>query len=178
MRIKKITLKAAWANRHSGRDKEHWGQRCLSMYFYHYKSSAVVFGYLKKCFLYFYFVFFIFVYNMFHCVLSCVRCVVRTSEKVCKGTINFAYMQIFTVFFLIFHISQTVYSICHSWKLHLCRLIFELIVRDKLVVTWKFVDGYYTFRIPSIYLPYTFCDIYTINYFRINQEVVCLLLYK
>ena len=58
------------------------------------------------------------------------------------------------------------------------RLIFELIVRDKLVVTWKFVDGYYTFRIPSIYLPYTFCDIYTINYFRINQEVVCLLLYK
>ena len=33
---------------------------------------------------------------------KCVRCVVRASERVCKGTINFAYMQIFTVFFLIF----------------------------------------------------------------------------
>ena len=90
-------------NRHIAYDQ------CLFMYFYHYKSSAVVFGYLKKCFLYFYFVFFIFVYNMFHCVLSCVRCVVRTSEKVCKVTTKIAFMQIFTLFFLFFYTFRKLY---------------------------------------------------------------------
>ncbi len=42
-------------NRHIACDQ------CLSGFIYNYKSSAVVFDYLKKCFLYFYFVFCIFV---------------------------------------------------------------------------------------------------------------------
>ena len=39
---------------------------------------------------------------MFHCVLYCVRCVVRTSKKVRKITTKIAYMQIFTLFLLFF----------------------------------------------------------------------------
>ena len=42
-------------NRHIAYDQ------CLSGFIYHYKSSAVVFDYLKKCFLYFYLIFIIFV---------------------------------------------------------------------------------------------------------------------
>ena len=61
--------------RHSGRNKEHRGQRCLSGFIYNYKSSAVVFDYLKKMFSLFSFCF------LYFCLLPMDNSVKKTRKK-------------------------------------------------------------------------------------------------
>ena len=102
---------------------------------------------------------------MFHCVLYCVRCVVRTSEKVCKGTINFALMQIFTVFFLFF----THFANCIQ---HL--LLMKVVSLQPSFRYWsRYIHDIYTIDIRQIHDRYSIYYATFMRYLYTEKALTC-----
>ena len=69
----------------------------------------------------------------------------------CTNATRGIYLGLFTIIFFLF------FDLFLLFLLNKIRLIFELIVRDKLVVTCRFVDSSNTFPIPSVYLLECLC---------------------